>query len=263
MLDLHSAKIMRHLNDDDVVLDIGGWGHPFNRANHVIDMGSYETRGYYNRTFASTDALPPLGGTKEFFTKETWIQRDICDREPFPFRDKEIDYVICSHTLEDIRDPLWVCAEMNRIGKRGYIETPSRVLETCRGWESLHLAGLSHHRWLVELKEGTLTFTQKYHMIHERELSFPAWYTRLLTDEQKYCYLFWEGGFAFKEQLLHGEDQRKYLQSLIDTHLPRPAWNLRAINLKRLWQTRLERRIFSPLQILLHGSRKPRLTEKV
>jgi hypothetical protein len=32
--------------------------------------------------------------------------------------------VICSHTLEDIRDPLWVCSEMIRIGKAGYIELP-------------------------------------------------------------------------------------------------------------------------------------------
>ena len=79
------------------------------------------------------------------FTKDSWIVRDICAKEPFPFRDKELDFVVCSHTLEDIRDPLWVCSEIIRIGKAGYIEVPSRLWETCRGMEP-GIAGLSHHR---------------------------------------------------------------------------------------------------------------------
>src|SRR4051794_13540 len=106
MFSKNSDIVMASLNPNDVVLDIGGWAHPFNRANYIMDAMPYETRGYYNRTFAKDNPLPPIGGTVECFTKDTWIQRDICDKTPFPFRDKELDYVICSHTLEDIRDPL-------------------------------------------------------------------------------------------------------------------------------------------------------------
>lgn len=83
----------------------------------VIDMMPYETRGRFGSQ----------GGNREYFEKSSWIQRDICSHEVFPFRDKQFDFVICSHTLEDIRDPIWVCQEMNRMGKRGYIETPPRL----------------------------------------------------------------------------------------------------------------------------------------
>ena len=126
---------------DDLVLDVGGWACPFNRANWVIDSEPYETRGFYSKI-----GLPKSqGGEKEYFTKETWVQRDICDKEPWPFADKQFDFSICSHTLEDVRDPLFVCAEIIRVSKRGYIEVPSRIIESCRGVEHKKIAGLSQN----------------------------------------------------------------------------------------------------------------------
>src|SRR5262245_49885274 len=120
---------MERIGPNDVVLDIGGWARPFNRANYVIAAAAGGTRGF------SGAAMPAQGGSREYFTRDTWIQRDICSHTPFPFTDKQIDFVICSHTLEDIRDPLFVCAEMIRIAKRGYIEVPSRLVESSRGIE--------------------------------------------------------------------------------------------------------------------------------
>src|ERR1700730_4972332 len=101
MLQKNSNTVMDRIKSTDVVLDIGGWAHPFNRANYVLDQEPYESRGYYNRTFDKRKPILTIGGTSEFFTKKTWIQRDICDPAPFPFKNREIDYVICSHTLED------------------------------------------------------------------------------------------------------------------------------------------------------------------
>jgi ubiquinone/menaquinone biosynthesis C-methylase UbiE len=49
------------------------------------------------------------GPLPEGFTRDTWVQRDICDHEPWPFEDRQFDFVVCSHTLEDVRDPVWVC----------------------------------------------------------------------------------------------------------------------------------------------------------
>src|SRR5882724_10410804 len=101
---MHEPNVRRILNllsRNDVVLDIGGWARPFNRANYVIDAEPYPTRGFYGA------AMPAQGGDQEYFTQDRWIQRDICAHEPFPFADKQIDFVICSHTLEDIRDPLF------------------------------------------------------------------------------------------------------------------------------------------------------------
>ena len=106
------------------------------------------------------------GRDKEWFTKDTWIHRDICDRTPWPFSDEQFDFVICSHTLEDLRDPLWVCTGMIRVGKRGYIEMPSRAYESSLGIERPNQAGLSHHRWLIDICGNEISFLHKYHMIH-------------------------------------------------------------------------------------------------
>src|ERR1041385_281982 len=137
-------ELLAEIRPEDAVLDVGGWACPFNRADWVLDSQPYETRGFYK-----TIGLPASqGGGSERFTNATWVQRDICDKEPWPFEDKFFDFSICSHTLEDIRDPLYVCSELIRVSKRGYIEVPSRAIESTRGQENKRFAGLSHHRWL-------------------------------------------------------------------------------------------------------------------
>ena len=197
---------MQCLRPGDVVLDIRGWAHPFNRADFVLDLEPYQTRGYYNRAFARSSPIPAMGGTSERFSSATWIQRDICDRAPFPFANKSIDFVICSHTLEDIRDPLWVCSEMIRIGKAGYIEVPSRLWESCRGMER-GIAGLSHHRWLIEMEDAKIEFMQKYHAIHSWRRSLPRSVLKNTQERDSVQWMFWEGQFDFAEIVLHGDSQ--------------------------------------------------------
>jgi hypothetical protein len=197
-------KVLANIKPDDLVLDVGGWACPFNRANYVLDAEPYETRGFYEKI-----GLPKSqGGEKEYFTKETWIQRDICNKEPWPFADKQFNFCICSHILEDIRDPLYVCSELMRVSKRGYIEVPSRVLESCRGQEHKNIAGLSHHRWLVEINGNHLQFTMKYHTIHsDFQLSFPSSFAKKLPLSETISCLFWEGDFTYAETQLHGAEE--------------------------------------------------------
>jgi hypothetical protein len=225
MLQKNSDAVMQILGPTDVVLDIGGWGHPFNRANYVLDLEPYETRGFYNRTFAKNNPIPPIGGTVEMFTRDTWIERDICAKDPYPFKDQELDFVICSHTLEDIRDPLWVCSEMIRIGKAGYIEVPSRLWETCRGMER-GIAGLSHHRWLIEIDQpaNSIRFLQKYHRIHNWRCSLPKSVLQNLSEDKAVQWLFWNGSFEFREDVINGEQQQvQELERFVHQHRPYPS----------------------------------------
>src|SRR4029079_11133720 len=105
MLAASRAKIESELARGAVVLDIGGWADPFPRADWVVDLMPYETRGLYGATTGGAQATP------ERFSAETWIEGDACDRDPLPFADNSVDFVICSHTLEDVRDPIGMCRE--------------------------------------------------------------------------------------------------------------------------------------------------------
>ena len=141
MLNENVKRIMRIIKKKDLVLDIGGWAMPFNRANYIVDIQPYETRGFFGSQ----------GGDKEHFTKKTWILHDISSKKKLPFKNKQVDFVICSQTLEDIRDPIWFCSELIRIAKKGYIEVPSMVVELTKGIANKKYVGYYHHRWLIEI----------------------------------------------------------------------------------------------------------------
>jgi len=223
MFEPNVQRLLEMIKPGDVVLDIGGWASPFNRANYVLDAQPYETRGFY-RTFGG---LESQGGDVEHFSRETWIVRDICEHTPFPFADKSIDWVICSHTLEDVRDPLWVCHEMIRIGKRGYIEVPSRAAESSRGWAHPRIVGLPHHRWLIDIDPHTqdIRFLMKSHMIHAHwRFSLPVNYLRAMSAAAQVQWLFWEGTFSYGETLLLEADGE--LERYVASVRPYPAWRL-------------------------------------
>lgn len=212
MLDANEPKVLDMIRPGDLVLDVGGWARCFNRADYVIDAGPYDTHGLHYKTYEN---LGPQGGPIEHFTAETWIQRDICDREPWPFPDKFFDYCTCSHTLEDIRDPLWVCSEMIRVAKRGYIEIPSILFEMSRGREEGVPVGLCHHRWLIEITGNEISFAPKMHYIHgDRRLSLPPQIARSAPDELLVTYLFWEGEFSYRESGLTREAMAEIAQRL-------------------------------------------------
>jgi SAM-dependent methyltransferase len=186
-------NVLARIAPEDVVLDIGGWAAPFNRANYVADINPYENRGVFGS----------YGPAREFFSKDTWIIHDLSSCKPLPFKDKQIDFVICSHTLEDIRDPLKLCAEIIRVGRRGYIEVPSRTAESVLGAEEKTYAGYFHHRWLVDIKGSEIIFRAKPHLLHASwKLHLPVWYGKKMTEEQKVQFLFWDDSFSFKEVIV-------------------------------------------------------------
>ena len=193
MLASAEARLVAELPPDALVLDVGGWAKPLARADWVIDLLPHETRGLYGAADAAA----------ERFTAATWVQRDICASEPWPFEDGQFDFAVCAHTLEDVRDPVRVCEELVRVARAGYVEVPAPVEELTWGLQGPWV-GWSHHHWICELESDGLRFTFKPHLLGAPGRHLPAGTCDALDPEQRVLALWWEGSFAFREQVLVG-----------------------------------------------------------
>ena len=189
------------------VLDVGGWHNPFNLATHVLDIMPYETR-------RTGDSLDPEDA--ERFTGETWYILDACEGN-WPWPDNYFDFSVCSHTLEDIRDPVRVAAELARVSKAGYVEVPSRAREIFIKDRFARLKmmfgkvpeiGFDHHRWYCELKNDDFDFYYKglevardpARYITRRQLG------RKLSESESGLGLFWSGSFGAREVIFFTDE---------------------------------------------------------
>jgi hypothetical protein len=204
-------RILESVGPDDLVLDVGGWAAPFPRADWVIDLLPYETRGLYG---GKPDPA------EERFRAETWVQRDICAREPWPFGDDQFDFAICSQTLEDVRDPIFACSELVRVARSGYIEVPSRVEEQTYGIQGPWV-GWGHHHWLIDRTPDGLEFVFKHHIVHGKESHrFPAGYCDELSSEERAETLWWRDRFSFGERIIVDPGELDaYLTELVATRM--------------------------------------------
>jgi len=69
--------------------------------------------------------------------------------ETLPFRTEAFDFVYVSHVLEHVDAPSRACHELMRVGSRGYIETPSPLLEQGLAYGTKESAHHSFHKWYV------------------------------------------------------------------------------------------------------------------
>lgn len=208
MLDASRRRLLTSTPDTARVLDIGGWAKPLPRADAVLDLLPYATRGLYG---AEDD-------TPERFTEATWTQRDICAHEPWPYPDDAFDLAICSHTLEDVRDPVWVCRELSRVARAGYVEVPAPVEELTWGVHGPWV-GWTHHHWVCEAEGAGLRFTFKPHLLGAPGRHLPAGTTEGLAPEDRVIAIWWTGSLPAREQVLVGaEDFDPWLTRLLDEH---------------------------------------------
>lgn len=126
------------IKEGDKVLDIGSGNYPFPLATHLADF--YEEK--------TTHRAGPLIKDNRPFSN--------CSVEDTPFKDKEFDFVYCSHVLEHVENPGRACDEIMRIGKRGYIETPARTSDIMFNFTGIK----NHHKWYVSFAGNTLVFIE-------------------------------------------------------------------------------------------------------
>lgn len=129
----------------DKVLDVGGGHNPHPRANVVVDKF---TNTNYHRS-----------GDIKVRKKQKFIA---ADGEDLPFKDQEFDYVISCHVLEHVENPVKFLNEIFRVGKRGYIETPSLLGEYLYARES--------HKWILHEHDN------KLYLVDKKKIGFTCGY---------------------------------------------------------------------------------------
>ncbi len=115
----------------DRVLDVGGGQRPLRRADVNIDFDVFE--GLHRQGQAVSRDRPLVCG----------------DVQRLPFRTGAFDVACCRMVLEHVLDPVAACKELQRVARRGFLETPNTF------WECFY--GHPTHRWLIEWEEATRT----------------------------------------------------------------------------------------------------------
>jgi len=131
------------ISRDSLVLDIGSGNQPFFRTNVACEKYPYDSS---ERGGTFLNIVPTVVG----------------DAQRLPFKDKAFDFVVASHVLEHVPYPELMVAELQRVAKAGYIETPSRIAET--------IMGKCFHRWIVEDKDNKLIFSEEHFSDEQRDI---------------------------------------------------------------------------------------------
>lgn len=186
------------IKPSDFVIDVGCGYRPFPRGDIALDRFPEDRL----RAMWESENVKKI--------PERIVQCDF-DREPLPFQDKEVDFVYCRHMVEDMNDPFRFLGEMTRVGKAGYIETPSPIAELTRGadgFENSYLyRGYYHHRHFVWEHEGCLNFVGKFPSIE-----YFTYQERNLEDALRRGPELWNTYFIWTDEIRfrHYEDPIDY-----------------------------------------------------
>lgn len=171
------------ISSGDMVLDIGSGQHPFPLATHLAD---FKVDDNFDRGGAAI-----VKDHRPFY---------VINIEAMPFQVREFDFVYCSHVLEHVDDPIAACKEIMRVGKRGYIETPTRASDMLFNFSRLH-------RWHVAQAENSLIFieysdrerrgTGMRHFVEEYRNEFENPVKQLFVNNRDlFCNMFlWRSSF--------------------------------------------------------------------
>lgn len=153
----------------------------------------------------------------------------IYDGNIFPFKDKEFDYIICSHVLEHVPDVEFFLKEIQRVGKAGYFEYPTiyyDYLYDIPEHENLLLYNGNEIQWMKKNKTNLNNFKVVQSLFYE---SLNKQYYGLAQE--------------LKDYFFQGFEWKSTITSKQATDLSQVCFNLSEINIKPnllpKWKVRL------------------------
>jgi SAM-dependent methyltransferase len=175
-----------------IVLDVGSGAYPFPLATILADRYLETTR--HRAESIQLDGRPFL----------------LVDISRLPFAAKSIDFIYCSHVLEHVDDPIAACAELVRVARQGFVETPTLAKDMLFAWAE------DMHKWHVVAIANRLLFFE-YSKRQTQGIRSPVWREAILganhhpmqeayyANPDLFNVMFsWQGGFDCSVYYLSG-----------------------------------------------------------
>lgn len=164
-----------------------------NNKYNSIDVGGSINSWSYPECRIYVDAISPKYDDITLF--QTNLE-DEYDREKiltYVNENGKFDFSICSHTLEDIFNPIDIIKFLTKISKRGYIAIPSKFNEFKHLYGNKY-RGNGHHKQFLDVKNNQLVIYPKFSFIEVDNRS-DLIVNNDLGDELS---IFWDDSIDFK-----------------------------------------------------------------
>jgi len=120
----------------------------------------------------------------------------VADAHDLPFKDGAFDYVVTSHIIEHMDDPVRFCAELQRVARAGHIASPSEIAEKLFYWP--------FHKWYVNKIGDTLVLHPKrddpniFGELFDYLYEYNPWYARFQRSLPDMFWIEYEWAGAIK-----------------------------------------------------------------
>ena len=172
-------------------------------TDRVLDIGGSMKQHREIKVDTLVDIIRPEESPliKNKLLAKNFVKLDIT-KEKLPFKDKEFDVCLCTHTLEDLYNPFNIIDEMSRVAGRGYISTPSMGKDmeyshfNLTNWKTgpRRVAGVGHHKWFfVNEKDVMKIIPKNYPLLSTSKFHITKW-----SGEDEFQYL-WNGKIKYQE----------------------------------------------------------------
>ena len=131
------------IEDTALVLEVGSGGNPYPRSNVLLDAYEETRERFWDALVHDRPTVLSFG-------------------ENLPFKDKVFDYVIAAHVLEHTPHPEKFLAELQRVARAGYIETPDAFMERINPYKD--------HRLEATVRDEGLVIRKKPAWIYDEDL---------------------------------------------------------------------------------------------
>ena len=136
-------RIALDIPKESLVLEVGSGGNPYPRSNVLLDAYEETRERHWDALVHDRPTVLSFG-------------------ENLPFKDKAFDYVIAAHVLEHTPFPEKFLAELQRVAKAGFIETPDAFMERINPYKD--------HRLEVTVRDEGLVIRKKPAWIYDQDL---------------------------------------------------------------------------------------------